>query len=131
MADKWLSEIVVVNESSGEAVAGDVSIFRHAGDACAHLEYWWVEDKEGFTITAAGHRIELGVGSQREVIIAGMEEVPTGSDVVRSWLHSIANGVLEERTRRAKKGKLRLSPSEAHGDLPTSPEGLIAYIFMK
>lgn len=131
MTDNWLSEIVVVNESSDEAVAGDVSIFRHAGDACAHLEYWWVEDNEGFAITAAGHRIELGVGPKREVIIAGMEEVPSGTDVVRSWLHSIANGVLEERTRGAEMGKMRLSPLEAHGDLPTSPEGLIAYIFMK
>lgn len=131
MTDNWLSEIVVVNESSDEAVAGDVVIFRHAGDACAWLEHWWVEDKEGFAITAAGHRIVLGVGAKRDVIIAGMEEVPTGSDVVRSWLQSVASGVLEERTRKAKKGKLRLSPSEAHSQLPTSAEGLIAYIFMK
>lgn len=131
MTDNWLSEIVVVNESSDEAVAGDVSIFRHAGDACAHLEYWWVEDKEGFAITAAGHRIELGVGAKRDVIIAGIEEVPTGADVVQAWLHSLASFVLMERTRKAKKGKVRLSPSEADGHLPTSSEGLIAYIFMK
>lgn len=131
MTDIWLSEIVVLNESRDEAVAGDVSIFRHADDACAHLEYWWVEDKEGCAITAAGHRIELGVGAKREVIIAGMEELPTAADVVRSWLHSVASGVLEERTHRAKKGRLRLSTSEAHGQLPTSAEGLIAYIFMK
>lgn len=131
MADNWLSEIVVVNESSDEAVAGDVSIFRHAGDACAWLEYWWVEDKEGFAITAAGHRIELGVGAKQNVIVAGMDEAPTATDVVRSWLHSVASGVLEERTRKAKRGKLRLSPSEVDGQLPTTSEGLIAYIFMK
>lgn len=131
MTDDWLSEIVVVNESSDEAVGGDVSIFRHAGDACAWLEQWWVEDKEGFAITAAGHRIELGVGPKREVIIAGIEEVPTGADVVRAWLHSLALVVLAERTRKAKKGKLRLSPSETQGHLPTSSEGLITYILMK
>jgi len=131
MTDNWLSEIVVVNESSDEAVAGDVSIFRHAGDACAHLEDWWVEDKEGFAITAAGHRVELGVGAKRDVIIAGMEEVPTGTDVVRAWLRSVASYVLEERTRKAKRGKLRLSPLEAHGHLPASTGELIAYIFMK
>jgi hypothetical protein len=131
MTDNWLSEIVVVNESTDEAVAGDVSIFRHTGDACAHLEYWWVEDKEGFAITAAGHRIKLGVDAKRNVIIAGMDDVPTGTIVVRSWLRSVASGVLEERTRKAKKGKLKLSPSEAHSQLPTSAEGLIAYIFMK
>ena len=131
MTDAWLSEIVVVNESSDEAVAGDVSIFRHAGDACAWLEYWWVEDKEGFAITAAGHRIELGVGAKRDVVIAGVEDSPSGADVVRAWLHSLASVVLAERTRKAKKGKLKLSPSEADGHLPTSSEGLIAYIFMK
>lgn len=131
MTDIWLSEIVVLNESRDEAVPGDVSIFRHAGDACAHLEYWWVEDKEGFAITAAGHRIKLGVDAKRNVIIAGMDDVPTGTDVVRSWLRSVASGVLEERTRKAKKGKLRLSPSEREGQLPTSSEGLIAYIFIK
>ena len=131
MTDNWLSEIVVVNESSDEAVAGDVSIFRHAGDACAWLEHWWVEDKEGFAMTAAGHRIELGVGPKREVIIAGMEEVPSGADVVQSWLHSVARGVLEKRTRKAEKGRLRLSPSEARGKLPASAEGLLAYTFMR
>lgn len=131
MTDNWLSEIVVVNESSEEAVAGDVSIFRHADDACAWLEHWWVEDKEGFAITAAGHRIELGVGAKQNVIVSGVEEVPTGIDVVRSWLHSVASGVLEERTRKANKGRFRLSPSEVDGQLPTTSEGLIAYIFMK
>ncbi|MFN4041340.1 MAG: hypothetical protein ACK4I0_06730 [Brevundimonas sp.] len=131
MTDNWLSEIVVVNESPDETVAGDVSIFRHAGDACAHLEYWWVEDKEGFAMTAAGHRVELGVGAKRDVIIVGMEEVPTGTEVVRSWLHSVATHVLEKRSHKAKRGKLRLSPSEAQGHLPASSEALIAYIFMK
>ena len=131
MTDQWLSEIVVVNETCDEAVAGDVSIFRHAGDACAHLEPWWVEDREGFAITAAGHRIELGVGAKRDVIIAGIEEVPTGTDVVRAWLYSLASVLLAERTRKAENGKLRLSPSEAHGRLPTSSEGLIAYILIK
>jgi hypothetical protein len=131
MTDAWLSEIVVINESSDEAVAGDVSIFRHAGDACAWLEHWWAEDKEGFAITAAGHRIELGVGPKREVIIAGIEDVPSAADVVREWLRSLALVVLAERTLKAKKGKLRLSPSEAQGHLPTSSEGLITYIFMK
>lgn len=131
MADHWLSEIVVVNESSDEAVAGDVSIFRHAGDACAYLEPWWVEDKEGFAITAGGHRIVLGVGAKQSVIVAGMDEVPTGTDVVRSWLQSLGSSVLEGRTRRAAQGRLRLSPSEAAGRLPTTSEGLIAYIFMK
>lgn len=87
--------------------------------------------KEGFAITAAGHRIELGVGPRREVLIAGIEEVPSGADVVRAWLHSLALVVLGERTLKAKKGKLRLSPSEAQGHLPTSSEGLINYIFMK
>lgn len=131
MTDNWLSEIVVVNESSDEAVAGDVSIFRHADDACAWLEHWWVEDKEGFAITAAGHRIELGVGAKQNVIVSGVEEVPTGTDVVRSWLHSVASGVLEQRTRKAKKGVLKLSPSEMRGQLPVCSEELIAYIFMR
>lgn len=131
MTDNWLSEIVVLNESSDEVVAGDVTIFRHAGDVCAYLEYWWVEDKEGFAITAAGHRIDLGVGPKREVVIAGIEDVPTGADLVRSWLHMVASKVLEDRSRKAKSGRLRLSPSEAQRRLPASSGELIAYIFMK
>lgn len=131
MTDNWLSEIVVLNESHDEAVVGDVSIFRHADDACAYLEDWWVEDKEGFAITAAGHRIRLGIGAKRDVVIVDTEQAPTGADVVQTWLHSLADSVLAARTHEANKGKMRLSPSELRGQLPSSTAGLIAYISMK
>ena len=48
MAEDWLSDIVVVNESRDETTAGDVSVYRSADEACRSLEHWWVENGEGF-----------------------------------------------------------------------------------
>ncbi|MEW6640251.1 MAG: hypothetical protein AB1586_07075 [Pseudomonadota bacterium] len=128
MANDWLADIVVVNESRDEATAGDVSIFRSAGEACSWLEYWWVESGEGFAFTAAGDRLVLGVDENKRVIVIGQEDVPGGIEVVRGWLRTYAATVLDARKANAGKGNARLSPSEERGQLPTSVEGLIAYV---
>ena len=57
MRQDWLADVVIVNESRDEAAVGDLSVFRSVGEACAKLEPWWVQDREGFAYTAAGERL--------------------------------------------------------------------------
>ena len=128
MADKWLSDIVVVNENHEEATAGDVSVFRSADDACSHLEHWWVQNGEGFAYTASGERLTLDVDGRDRVIVVDRQAAPHGPSIVRGWLHAYAAAVLEARRVKAARGKLALAPSEKMGQLPSSIEGLIAYV---
>jgi hypothetical protein len=128
MANDWLADIVVVNESRDVATAGDVSVFRSAGEACISLEHWWVDNGEGFAFTAAGNRLTLGVDDNDRVIVTGQEATPGGTEIVLGWLRAYAAAVLDARRAKAKKGKATLSPSEESGLLPTSIEGLIAYV---
>lgn len=128
MADDWLDDIVLVNESPDEASAGDVSLFRSIGEACRHLEHWWVEGGRGFAYTAAGDRLTLGVDNRDRVIATGKEHVPGGAEVVLGWLRHSAAVMLDVRRAKAVKRKKILSPSEERGELPSSVEGLIAYI---
>lgn len=127
--DDWLADIVVLNETRDEARAGDVSVFRSAGEACAYLEHWWVENGEGFAFTAAGHRLTLGVDASDSVIVVGRDDAtPSGVEVVRDWLRAYAAAVLEARRAKARIGKTTLGGFEQSGQLPESTEGLIAYV---
>ena len=124
----WLSDIVIVNESRDEASTSGVSIFLSSGEACRYLEPWWVEEARGYAFTATGDRLTLAVDAQTRVIVAGQEAVPNGAEVVREWLRASGAAVLEARKARAKRGKAILSGFEESEQLPTSLEGLIAYI---
>lgn len=128
MANDWLADIIVVNESRDEATAGDVSVFRSAGEACRWLEHWWVENGEGFAFTATGSRLLLGVDDKGRVIVTGQQDTPGGAEIVLSWLRAYAAAVLDARKTKADKGKAMLSRSEERGQIPSSVEGLIAYI---
>jgi hypothetical protein len=128
MANDWLADIVVVNESRDEATAGDVSVFRSAGEACSWLEHWWVENGQGFAFTAAGDRLMLGVDDKDRVIVTSQQDTPGGAEVVLGWLRAYAVAVLDARRAKAEKGKATLSRSEEREQLPTSVEGLIAYV---
>src|SRR5262245_28509873 len=59
--DDWLEDVIIVNESKDQHIAGDVSVFRSPGDACGHLEPWWVEQNEGFALDGRGRQITFGV----------------------------------------------------------------------
>ncbi|WP_315759683.1 MULTISPECIES: hypothetical protein [unclassified Bradyrhizobium] len=128
MTNDWLADIVVVNESRELAVAGDISVFRSVGEACRSLEHWWVENGEGFAFTAAGGRLILGLEDGKRVIVTGQQAAEGGPEVVQAWLRACAAAVLDARRSNAKKGNAALSPFEEKGQLPTSMEGLIAYI---
>jgi hypothetical protein len=128
MTNDWLADIVVVNESRDETTAGDVSIYRSAGEACSSLEHWWVENREGFAFTAKGDRLTLGVDEKNRVIVTSQQIAPGGTEVVLGWLRAYAAAVLDARRTMAGKGKAALSRSEERDQLPISIEGLIAYV---
>lgn len=124
----WLDEVFVLNESRDESVPGDISIYRSEGDGCGAIEAWWVENSEGFAFTATGVRLILGVGVFGEVIVTRREECSEGPAIVLSWLQALAQTTLEARNRVAQDGRAILSRAEEEGALPTSVEGLLAYI---
>ena len=128
MTDDWLADVVIVNESRTVGDAGDVSIFRSAGEACGYLEHWWVENGEGFAFTATGERLTLDVDERDRVIVTGKQMVPGGAEIVRGWLLSSAKALLDVRRAKAASGKIVLGRAEERQQLPTSVEGLIAYL---
>ena len=73
-------------------------------------------------------RLVLGVGSSGEVIIVRREECPEGPAIVLSWLQALAQTTLQARNRVAQNGRAILSCAEEESALPTTVEGLLAYI---
>lgn len=128
MTDAWLNDVVIVNESRDEREAGDVSIFRNAGEACGWLEHWWVQNGEGFAFTAAGDRLTLDADERDRVYVSDRQAVVGGPEIVRGWLRSTAAALLETRKAKARKGRLVLGAAEEQEQLPVSIEGLIAYL---
>jgi len=128
MANDWLADIVLLNDNPDEATAGDVSVFRSAGAACSCLEHWWVENGEGFAFAANGERLILGVDEKERVFVVDRQPTPDGHEIVRGWLQSYAGAVLKARRTKAARGKLALAPFEERGQLPSSIEGLLAYV---
>lgn len=126
----WLEDVAIVNESRDERVAGGVLVFRNAGDACSHLEHWWVENAEGFAFTALGDRLILGVDPSGRVVVERREACMDGGEIVESWLRHSAGSVLAARRHRsaARWRTTKLGEVEARGVLPDTIEGLIAYI---
>lgn len=124
----WLDEVVLLNESRSVDVAGDVSIFRSEGDACAAVEEWSSKDSESFAYTATGVRLVLGVGPKGTVIVVRREESAGGPAIVRAWLEALVQTTLSARRMAASQGASHLSRAETEQALPTSVEGMIAYI---
>jgi hypothetical protein len=128
----WLEEVVILNDSNGseinENIPGDVSIYRSEGDALRELEPWAVEHSQIFAFNAAGKRLILGLDDAGQVIIARRDECPDGSEIVLKWLNSLAQSIVDARVRVAQKGRVVLSEYEEAGVIPTTVEGLIAYI---
>jgi hypothetical protein len=125
---QWLSDVVIVNESSSETAPGDVTVYRSIGEACRALEYWWVEESRGHAFTASGDRLILTVDESRSVTVDRREPCASGTAIVREWLRSAAYSVLQARKARAAKRKVFLTLFEEGGSLPSTVEGLIAYV---
>jgi hypothetical protein len=128
MTDRtWLHDIILVNDGPKTLEPGDVSVFRSAGDACSYLEPWWVEERHGMAFNAFGEKVSLGTDDSR-VVVKGYQRHPDGEEIVLCWLNYSARAILEARLHKAAKGKLRLGEAETKGVLPTSVEGLVAYV---
>lgn len=128
----WLNEVVIINDSDGasieESMPGDVSIYRSEGDAIRYLEPWAVEQSQIFAFNAVGQRLVLGLGAAGQVIIVRREDCSDGPDIVLKWLRSLTQTTLNARVRFAQNGRVVLGGYEEVGALPTTIEGLIAYI---
>jgi hypothetical protein len=130
-APHWLDDVIVVNENRDPEVAGDVQIYRNEGDVGRQLEHWYVSDVEHLALTGTGQKVALGL-RDKLVVVERVEPFSTGSALLKGWLDATAQHLLSVRTERARKGKTQLGALEARGVLPTTTEGLIAYIgFMK
>lgn len=134
----WLADIVVINESPRRDRAADITIFRSQGDACNYLEPWFVEEVSFFALSGIGTPIQFSVRKAKrrfsmleEVIIVESKEA-FNDDLITltNWLFATAEHLLEVRRYRAQKQRpaSSLGNLEAQGVLPTTVEGLIAYI---
>jgi hypothetical protein len=90
-----LDQVTLVNESRAETEPGDVSVFRTPQAACAYLESWWVEQGEGFLLTAGGDRLLLT--SHPSVSVRTREPHPDGDRLVRLWLAHLAHHIRQAR----------------------------------
>ena len=62
------------------------------------------------------------------MIVAGKHSAPGGAELVTGWLQVAASKVLGARRAKAARRKAVLGAAEAQDQLPTSLEGLIAYV---
>lgn len=125
-AANWLDHVIVVNESNDPAVAGDVQIYLNEDAVSRHLEHWYVHEKH-LALTGTGQKAKLGLRDEL-VVIERVEPFPAGPALLNSWLKITAEHVLSARVVRSRKGNLQPGALEEQGALPTTIEGLIAYI---
>lgn len=114
----WIEDIVVVNENGDPNVAGDVMIFRSAGDACRYVEPWYVEQEAFLALSGTGEQVVFGVRDD-VVIVERRASFSGGRDLLLAWLSAKAQHRLKVRAERAL---------EATGVLPDTIEGLVAYL---
>ena len=86
-----------------------------------------MKDREGFVLNGLGEQLMLGVEGDR-VFVVSREGVEDGETLVRRWLLAAAAAVLASRVEKARKGRAVLSSKEEAGSLPSSTEGLLAYV---
>ena len=124
----WLHDVVLVNESRAIDLPGDITLFRSEGDACGHLEPWWVAEGEGFALSGAGEQVVLGVKGKSVVVVERKAARVEDEAILHAWLTAAATAVLAARRKRAKCGRAALGAQEQDGLLPATKEGLIAYV---
>jgi hypothetical protein len=125
----WLHDLVLVNDSADESQPGDVSVFRTFTDARSYLEHWG-EEPELAVFSGAGEKLLVEADASGNVRISRRESRADGQEIIISWLRRSAETMLAERRRRAGKRwrPVHLGEMEAHGVLPQTVEGLIAYL---
>ncbi|WP_143152648.1 hypothetical protein [Marivita hallyeonensis] len=137
LQNSWLSDVIVLNESSNFDQPGDVDIFRNAEEMCDYLEHWFVEENLGFALSGLGLLVELRTDG-RKVFATIADEKPAKPETLRQWLVAAASSIHDVRKHKASqkgwhpfRSPTHLGLAERNGVLPQSIEGLIAYISMK
>ena len=135
--DDWLADVVVINDTDAYGLAGDVQIFRNVGELIDYLESWYVEENhEHYILTGTGRPMKLGLeersswrGTWKDIVVAddGAEQ-PSDVETLMTWLTAMAEHLRGLRQKQAEKGKVVLGDREKDGALPSTVEGLIAYI---
>ena len=125
---KWLHDVVLVNESRALDLPGDITLFRSEGDACGHLEPWWVAKGEGFALSGAGEQVVFGVKGNSVVVAERKAARAEDEAILKALLTAAAAAVLAARRKRAERGRAVLGVQEQDGLLPATTEGLIAYV---
>ncbi len=136
LAENWLHDIAVLNESRQFQIANDVSVYRTLHDLCIELEPWFVEEKFGFALTGSGLRIELTTDG-KQVFAQVDPEQGAHEDILNTWLQEAAKELRYSRIERSQlrgwgfKRPISIGCAERNGALPESTEGLLAYIAMR
>lgn len=125
--EHWLADVVILNESSDRDIAGDVSIFRSFGDAELKLEPWYVLDECFFALNGLGQVLEFTTDHGR-TLAKVTDATATDIETLRNWLSATAEHYRDVRAEKSKKRKCAPGVQEAKGILPTSIEGLIAFV---
>ena len=129
----WLADVAVLNSNPRFNEPGDVQIFRNISDMCSELEPWFVEEQEGYALNGNGEPIELTTDGDvvfGKVVLGEEPEV----SVLKEWLVSAAKSLRDARIYKADKPGIKffastqIGEAERQGILPTSIEGLIAYV---
>ena len=135
LAENWLHDIAVLNESRQFQIANDVSVYRTLHDLCEKLEPWFVEENLGFALTASGLHIELTTDGKQVFAQVNLEQ-GTHEETLNTWLQEAAKYLRCFRIERSQpkrwgfKRPISIGCAERHGARPESTEGLLAYIAM-
>ncbi len=121
---KWLEDVLIINDASHEHIPGAISVYRSWHDACRSLEPYQVAG-EVYCYSATGRRAVIGFDEDDSIKVLDYEPSgEAGRQRVSGWLRARAERMHADR--RANPG-IGLGSEEAQGVLPTTIEGLIAY----
>lgn len=127
MSENWLSDVIVINETNNSEDVGDLSIFRSLGDACRKVEPWYADEVNFYALNGLGQSLEF-TSSGYTTKASTLTEVEPNPHLLLFWLSQSAKDVFEARQYKASKNELVLGLAESSHILPSTIEGLIAYI---
>lgn len=126
-SQEWLRDVVVINENKDVRIAGDVELYRSAGDLGRKIEPWYINDVEFLALNGLGQTLVLKTYGS-EISISIDSSIEPDAALLLALLQAAAQGMRDARIFRSSKRKLTLGPMESKGILPTTVEGLVAYV---
>ena len=123
---KWLEDVLIINDASYEHIPRTIDVYRSWHDACRSLETYQVASGV-YCYTATGRRAVIGFDLDNDNSIKVLDYEPSSEEsrrLVLAWLRARAERMHADR--RSNPG-LVMGSEEAQGILPKTIEGLIAY----